>query len=77
MQKTPETVGLKIGRPSGGTKILFVFKHSFIAVKMTAQNTRTQQRNGNVLAFLGTEIFVRMCQNQAVWFGWGFLGSFS
>ena len=43
---------------------------------MTAQNTRTQQKNGNVLACLGSEIFVKMCHNKAVWFGSGFLGSF-
>ena len=44
------------------------------------QNDRTEHtdsaKNGNVLACLRAEIFVKMCQNQAVWFGWGFLGSF-
>ena len=42
LQKTPETGGLKICRPRGGTKKYFLSLN--IVVKMTAQNTGTQQK---------------------------------
>ena len=43
--KTPPYGGSENWPAQGGTKIFFVFKHSFIVVKMTAQNTQTQQKN--------------------------------
>ena len=72
-QNDPAQRGLKNGCPPE-VKIFFLTDVWFMVFKMTAQNTQTQQKNGNVLACLRAEIFVK---NQAVWFGWGFLGSFS
>ena len=47
--KKNEKGGLKICRSKGGPNIFC------LVVKMTAQNTRTQGKNGNVLACLGAE----------------------
>ena len=43
--KTPRDGGSENWPAEGGTKIFFVFKHRFIVVKMTAQISRTQQKN--------------------------------
>ena len=57
--------------PKGGPK--YFLSENIGLFNVTAQLSK---KNGNILACLGAEIFVKMCQNQAVWFGWGFLGSF-
>ena len=44
LAKTPRDGGFENWPAPPWTKIFFVLKHRFIVVKMTAQNTRTQQK---------------------------------
>ena len=55
--------------PKGGPK--YFLSENIGLFNVTAQLSK---KNGNILACLGAEIFVKMCQNQAVWFG--FFGYF-
>ena len=57
----------------GGTQKKIVKNYGFIVFKMTAQNTRSEQKKSSTQNCNRAEKKAKNCQNQAVWFGWGIL----